>query len=254
MSKGFTFVMGDTDGLKFCKPDMSPVSDKELAELTAEINALLPEMLVLEPDGYFEEITIIKTKNYITKEDGKVKLKGSGMVDQKKEGAMLEMVREIAKSVLGEIDYTELQEIYMKYINEARNPTDIKRWSKKMTLTKAILNAATDPAARTNEKKPWEAIQHKNLQEGDKFYVYPVKGEDIHAVVKGELQYYKDGRPKMKENIILKSYDEYSKDEHTPKLLERVYATIKIFSSILDMEQFVDYSKAKNMKLLEEKE
>jgi hypothetical protein len=121
-----------------------------------------------------------------------------------------------------------------------------------MSLTKAILNAATDPAARTNEKKPWAAIQHKNLQEGDKFWVYPVKGPDIHAVVKGELQYYKDGRPKMKENIILKSYDEYENDEHTPKLLERVYATIKIFDSILDMTEFLDYSKSKNLAKLEE--
>lgn len=247
--------MGDTDGLKFCKPDMSPISKEELAELTAEINGLLPEMLVLEDDGYFEEITILKTKNYITKEDGKVKLKGSGMTDQKKEGAMLEMVREIAESVLGEIDYTELQEIYMKYINEARNPTDIKRWSKKMTLTKSILNAATDSKARTNERKPWEAIQHKNLQEGDKFWVYPKKGEDIQKFVKGEPVFYKKtGEPKMVENIILKSYDEYENDEHTPKLLERVYATIKIFDSILDMGEFLDYSKPKNLAKLEGKE
>lgn len=253
MNKGLKFVGGDTDGLKFCKPDMSPISDEELKELTDEINALLPEMLVLEPDGYFEEITILKTKNYITKEDGKVKLKGSSITDQKKELAMLEMVREIANSVLGKIDYTELQEIYMKYVKEACNITDPKRWSKKMTLTKAILNAETDPAARANEKKPWDAIKDKNLQEGDKFWVYPVKGEDIQKKVKGELQFYKDGRPKMKENIILKTADDYDSDEHIPKLLKRCYDTISIFKTILEMDKFLDYSKLKNYKMLEGK-
>ena len=249
----YQFVMGDTDGLKFCKPDMTPISKAELSVLTAEINEKLDELITLEDDGYFEEITIIKTKNYITKEAGKVKIKGSGLTDQKKELAMLEMVKKIAHAVLGELDYDELQEIYMSYVQEALVLTDIKRWSKKMTLTKSVLNAETDPTARMNEKKPWEAIKDKNLSEGDKFWVYPVKGPDKQQVVKGEPVFYKKtGEPKMVENIILKSWDDYSSDQHLPKLLERCYKTISIFKTVLDMSLFLDYSKPKNRQLLEE--
>lgn len=257
---GYIIPNVDTDAFSFAKPDLTPISDEEFKEITDKVNSLFPDHIIWEDDGSFDTFVVMAAKNYMMeyydpKKDKVVrKLKGSSITDQKKELKMLEMIQKIAQYIFDKRE-DELLELYHQYIDEARNLTNIKEWCQKKSVSKAILNAATDPAARTNEKKPWEAIQHKNLQEGDKFWVYPKKGEDIQKFVKGEPVFYKKtGEPKMVENIILKSYDEYENDEHTPKLLERVYATIKIFDSILDMGEFLDYSKPKNLKLLEEKE
>lgn len=286
----FQLVNVDTDAISYCNYDGSPINHELFVKHLQEINDFLPELIEMENDGEFESFVVVKAKNYIMRyfcpKKGKIvqKFKGSGLLSSKTEPAMREMLKEVGISLLENgIDYSLISNIYIKYINEAKNPTDIKRWSKKMTLTKKVLNAATDPNARTNEKKPWEAVKDKNLQEGDKFWVYPSKAEDKHHHVKGVPQFKKKKgvkkadqkpalpscthkphltcvgcnpdfyEPKMVENIILKCAEDYKSDEHVPKLLERVYATISIFDSILDMSNFLNYSKPKNLEKLEER-
>ena len=61
---------------------------------------------------------------------------------------------------------------------------------------------------------------------------------------------------KVKEKVIksvgLKCVEDCSNDVDSEKLIERVYATLDIFKTILDMNQFIDYSLVKNKHLLGE--
>jgi DNA polymerase elongation subunit (family B) len=247
MSKGLKFVMGDTDGLKFCKQDMSPISKEELEKLTEEINAMLPELITLEDDGYFERIAMVKTKNYVTEENGEIKIKGSGLIGQKKEPAMLEMIKEICNSILYGINYDELQEIYIRYITEAVNVKDITRWCQKKTITKAVLDCETNPSARLQERKLYNVMQGKGLFEGDKIYIFDYLHGEKEKIVKGEVVTDKNGIPKMVEDIRLKCAEDWDNNTYDPKLVGRVWATMSIFDTVIDIKQFTKYHNKGNL-------
>ena len=252
--KTHNYVLGpiDTDSISFTKPDMSPFSEEERIELLAEINGLMDELIIWEDDGYYDTIVIVKTKNYILKTGDKVKFKGSSMVDQKKEPAMLGMVKEIGNSLLKGIDYDDLSEIYMKHLKEAVNVKDIHRWCAKKTITKAVLDCETNPDARLQERKLWDVMQGKGLSEGDKIYVFDYLAGEKQKKVKGELIFDSKGKPKMVEDIQLKCAEDWSGNTHDPKLAQRVWATFDIFKTILDMKQFPKYHNKGMLKKLEE--
>ncbi len=233
MRNDFIFCSGDTDGLKFLKPDGSPFTKEERKEILDHLNSQMPECLVLEDDGYYESFVVLKTKNYIYSKEGKVTFKGSSMTSGSKEPALLEMIEKIGLSLLNGINYPDLEKIYLSYVKEAQNVTDITRWAVKKTVTKPVLESETDPEARTNELKVLRAIKHLNPQEGDKVYVYDALDGMIQEVKKGELQFCKDGSPKMIPNRILKTVDQYDNDYIPSKLMKRVLDTIDIFDTIL---------------------
>lgn len=251
----------DTDAITIYKDNGEVFGEEECFKLLEDLNSWLPKKITLEYDGLYKApeesqfkngLVVVKSKNYILIDKNKMKLKGSSLTDQKKEKALLEMIKDIGHSILNGINYEELSDIYHKYCLEAINVQDIKRWCVKKTITKAVVDCANNPDARTNEKKVWDAVKHLSPQEGDKVLMYDSIDGEIQAVAKGEPQFYKDGRPKMVPNTILKLHTDFKKDTIDEKLLKRVYDTLKIFSTLLDMDKFVDYSKPKNRKLLDE--
>jgi DNA polymerase I len=243
----FQLTNCDTDSIMFNKLDMEGFTEDERKSLLDELNSLYPDLIRFEDDGYFHTVICLKAKNYVLYDGKKIKMKGSSIKDQKKEPALKEML----DAMLDDIIFNKaqgLQQIYHKYIMEALNPTDIKRWCQKKTLTKSITNCATDPTARTNEKVIWEAVKDKQLQEGDKFYVYPTILEK--TIETTEL---KNGKTKEKEIIIkgLREVSDWSNDHDSDKLVERVVSTVDILSNVVDKDLFLDYSLKKNRPLLE---
>lgn len=257
----FQLVNVDTDAISFCNEDMSPISHEVFEGYLDEINDFLPELIEMENDGEFESFVVVKAKNYVMryfdpkKDKLVVKKKGGSLLDSKKEPAMLLMVDEICRSLLNGVNYTELQEIYLRYITESVNVKDIKRWCQKKTITKAVLDCETNPDARLQERKLWDVMQGKGLSEGDKIYVYDYLAGEKQKVVKGELVFKKSGEPTMVDNIILKTADDFDNDTHDQKLVQRVWSTFDIFKTILDMKKFPKYhNKTSLPKLLELKE
>jgi predicted YcjX-like family ATPase len=178
----------------------------------------------------------------------KMKLKGSSIKDQKKERALSEMLNLMLKDII-ENDGLELVSIYEKYIKEALNPADIKRWSQKKTITKAVLNCGTDDDARKNEKDVYDAISGKPVQEGDKVYVYPaILGKQV------EVKTFKNGNTKEKVTLEtgLKTVEDWKDDHCVEKLVKRVVDTTEILANVVDTNIFIDYSIKKNQSLLEE--
>lgn len=246
--RGYKISNCDTDSISFTiGRDLTKEDRKAILE---DLNSQFPSGIRFADDGYFKRVCILKTKNYILWDADKDEMiiKGSGLKDQKKELALKEMMNEIIESLINKKE-NELENIYKKYIKEALEPKDIKRWASKKTVTKALLKCADNPDARENERKPYLAIKDiPGIQEGDKVYLYP----NI-VTMQVETKVQKNG--KVKEKIIketaLKVVDQWTGDHDTDKLVERVVKTVDIFSGVIDKE-FIDYTLKKNKPLLEE--
>lgn len=236
----FQLVNLDTDSVSFCKPDGAEFSKEEMETLISEINNILPEMIEFEDDGYFEKVLIVKAKNYclLKKGDTKLKIKGGSFKDSKKEPALAEMLISLANALVYDRDVVEL---YEKYISEALNITDIKRWCTKKNITKAVLTGT-----RTNETKVYDAVKHLNPREGDKFFLFSCSEISQKVNPDGSLVFLKNGNPKMVEITSLKNIDEFDGTYDMWHYVDRVYDTISILSSVINMENIKDYGLVKN--------
>lgn len=210
----------DTDSVSFCKQDGSFFTIEERKKLIKEINDLSPEFMQWSDDGYYKKVIALKTKNYVLqKEDGKVIFKGGCFKDQKKEPKLRQFMKDIINEVLEE-RYNYIS-VYNRYRDEILNITDITPWCSKKTLTLKVLEGS-----RLNETKLMDALSDSEYVEGDKMYVF----------------YLQDDTLCLKENF---------KGEYNRKrLLKRLYDTVKIFSGIIDISQFTNYSLKKNLKEL----
>lgn len=216
----FNLINCDTDSIMVNKPNGEQFTQEELINLLNELNSLYPETIVFEDDGYFQSVVVLKAKNYITYDGKKIKIKGSGLRDTKREAALREMISKIIDSLL--FEETNLLEIYNQYVKEAMNVTDIKRWAAKKTITASVL----DPQ-RTNEQKVLDALKDTEYSEGDKRWFFFTEDDSLCLVERFTGSYNK------------------------LRLVEKVYKTISIFSSVIDMSQFPKYHLKKNKSLLE---
>jgi DNA polymerase elongation subunit (family B) len=246
-------IGGDTDSVFFCKNDMSFISNEETKMYLTNINKILPPHINMDDDGTYDSFVILKAKNYIMKwnenNEIKYKFKGSSMTDSKKEKALIEMINNIGYSLCEGIKHDNLVKIYNRYIKEACKVSDIQRWVVKKTISKAILNCENDES-RKNEQKVYNAIQHLNYQEGDKIYVYDAQDGMIQEYKKGIPVFLKDGSPKMIPNYILKTIDMYNSDYIPEKLMKRVYDTLKIFKTVINFDNFINFNLVKNQHLI----
>lgn len=270
-------VNADTDAIMISKPDGAVWTKEEQQAFLDSLNAQFPEKISFAHDGYYDKVLVTGSKNYallLNKDfakkkdlnpDGTVKLKtkGSSTRDQKKEPAMREMMDKIIAAFIYDKQDTIL-DIYHSYVREALAPiTDIRRWCQKKSASEAIMSCKgyteqdiLDKKVRRNETNVWDAIANEeSVQQGDKFYVYPVILET--KIISGRMgKPNKNGISKpLKDQIEvvtgLKLDKYWTQDHDVSKLLQRCYDTLEIFELVLDMEQFVDYSKSTNTKFLE---
>lgn len=260
MSYNFTIPVIDTDSLTICKLDGTEFSQDEINKLTEEINKLTDELIIWEFEFYIPKLIVVKSKNYILDYgNGKIKTKGSSIRDQKKEPACRELMDEIIKAML-EDRHSELVNIYHKYIKEALNVKDINRWSTKKTITQSITNCKGYTQAdikskklRKNETDVWDAVKNEDsVSQGDKVYLYSKLLKTI--TIPGGVS-EKTGKPlkDKEENIYgLEQSKNWKNDHDVESLIDRCFATLKIFKEVLDIEKFVDYTKKKNKEKLQE--
>lgn len=217
----FDLVNCDTDSIMVCKPDGAEFSKEEQEKLLKELNSLFPEMIKWEADGEFETVLILKAKNYVMKsKEGKVTIKGSSIRDPKREPALKEFIDAIIQAIITKkYNYIEL---YEAYVREILNVKDIKRWCSKKTVTSKVMESE-----RLNEIKIKEAIFGSEYREGDKVYLYYTPGDNLRLVENFDGRYNKI------------------------RLLKKLYNTISIFSNILDITMFMNYSLKRNQKELD---
>jgi len=252
--RGYQLVNVDTDSFSVTRNGQVITKEFFSRELK-ELNSIYPELIKWEDDGIYEKVIVIRAKNYVLVKDGKVKYKGSAILDQKKEPALVEMLEKMIEAMLAN-EIENLPNIYNEYIKEAMRIKDINRWVMKRTVTEAVL-AASDPEARAHERKVYDAIQEtirlgivEGVQEGDKVWMYEAIDGEIQEVKKGEPTFYKTGLPKMIPKKVLKDYRLWKHDENQKHYLKRILDTVYILESVLKIEQFPDYTIKKNEPLL----
>jgi hypothetical protein len=268
MQNNLTIVNVDTDSFMVCKPNGNAWSKAERELFISEVNSEFPELIRWEDDGYYSSVVVIKSKNYALLPEGetKIKLKGSSIKDQKKEPALREMMNRIIEIMIMDED-VDLVDVYNTYVKEAVAPTDIRRWCQKKTASESVLNCKgyegmeddDDDSPRKNESDIWDAIKaEEGVQQGDKIYLYPVylgKKEYEEKKYKknketGERE-FNGYTTKQKDVYGLRLDKYYNNDIATEKLVKRVYDTMKIFESIVDISLFPKYHNKGNKELLE---
>lgn len=212
MNHNFKVVGCDTDSIMFCKENGGAFSIEEQEYLLNDLNSLFPSTIKWEHDGIFPRIVYVKAKNYALRDEkGKVKIKGSGLKGTMKEKALQQFMRELIDLLLND-QKEKVIHLYNRYVKEIYNLTDISKWSCKKTITESVLNPE-----RTNEQKVLDAIEGEELQEGDKIFVYFTKT--------GEL----------------KLQDKWENDHDEEKLLKKLYSTLEIFETVLNMDDYPKY-------------
>ena len=220
----FLLVNADTDSISICKQDMSPFSEEEQDKLLEDLNTQFPEHINFEEDGYFPVLIVLAAKNYILYDGKKIKTKGSSLKDTKKEPALREFLDSCIKLLVEDAPQEQLVEIYNKYVKEALNVTDIKRWCSKKTITIAV-----ETSERANETKVKDAIAGSEYTQGDKVYLFFDEDETLVLAERFKGSYNKD------------------------RLVEKMFKVTQVFKSILPVKElFLNYSLKRNKKLLQE--
>lgn len=217
----FKLVNWDTDSITICKKNEEEFTKEELKNLLEELNNQFDELINFEDDGYFKTVIVLRAKNYVLYDGETIKTKGSALKDSKKEEAIKQFMTDIIETIIKkEFKY---QEIYAKYIKEALNVTDIKRWSSKKTITDKVINPE-----RTNEQKILDALDGMNYQEGDKVWMY------------------------FKEDGSLGVAEKFDGNYDKMALVKKLYKTAQVFENVLPVEElFPNLSLKKNKELLE---
>lgn len=239
----------DTDSITFNKPDGSPFDEIEVNKFQENLAKIYPPTIKWDLEFVNATIVVLKSKNYIIQDGDKITIKGSGLKSSKLEPALKEMYGKVVDCLLNN-RAADVLSIYNEYIDEALNPKDITRWASKKTITKPVLNSATDPSARLNERSVYDALNGRHAQEGDKIYTYPA----IKSINRQETA-LKNGkiRVKVDKEVGLKVIEDWDGEDHdSQKLLNRVYNSMKIFKNVIEFEQYVNYSLKKNWESLTE--
>jgi DNA polymerase I len=208
-NRGFTVINGDTDS--FCY-----TGSKDFKEEIISLNMEFPEQINWTDDGQYASMVIIKAKNYAMLTPKGIKIKGSGLKATMKEPALREFIDKMIEMLLkGNED--DIRELYQGYVRSIHNvdANTITLWSSKKTITKSVLEPK-----RTNEQRVKDAIQKagKPVQEGDKIFVFFDKDDSLSLVESFNGLYSKK------------------------KLLGKLYNTVKVFETVLDLKKFPNYT------------
>lgn len=217
----FTIVNADTDSIAFCKPDGKKFTEEERADLLAELNSFMPERIRWEDDDYYKTVIVAKAKNYVLEdEDGNVKIKGSGLKGTMKERALQEFMNEVIRLMLkGRKDH--IMHTYLTYVSKINTLVRIDDWCFKKTVTKSVLEPE-----RTNEDRVKEALDLDTVSEGDKVYLFY----------------------KTPEELCLR--EEFDGTYDADKLYKKLFDTLCIFETLIDVDVFPNFALKRNKELL----
>jgi DNA polymerase elongation subunit (family B) len=186
-----------------------------------ELNRRSPERIRWEDDGLYDAVLVLKAKNYALKQGEKIKIKGSALKASLKEKALKEFIDAFIRRLLEGASEDCLRGIYDSYAREIVNLQDISRWSFKKTITDSVINPS-----RTNEEKVLNALEGEDVQMGDKRYFY----FDV--------------------NDNLKLQENWRQDHNVDRLLEKLFKTVKVFETVINVKNFHNYKLKKHKSLL----
>lgn len=218
-----TIVNADTDSVSVAPLAQNahlPWSTEDREHFLQCLNNLMPARIRWEDDGVYPRMVVIKAKNYVLDDGKSIKIKGSALKATNKEKALKEFISRSVELLL-DGNKTGVEQLYYDYVKEILNVQDIARWTSKKTVTAAVMNPG-----RTNEAKVNDALDGSDYRMGDKIYTY----FDTSKAVK--LQEHWKG------------------DHDIESLLKKLYKTVVVFETILDLTRFPNFKLKRNKTLL----
>lgn len=252
IGKGLGYVLVNTDTDSFSISNGKRPTQEEFDDILSRLNEQFSDMIVWEDDGLFDQVIVVKAKNYVLVRDGKVKYKGSSLTDQKKEPMLKGFLVELIDLLLdGHAE--NIPDSYKQFCQEALNIKDIKQWVTKKTVTEAMIDKTTVAG-----EKAFDACQEAinkgiidSIQEQDKIWVYQyIKGQK-QKIAKGEPVFLKDGTPKMVDDTALRFGKLFDGDYDKWHYVKRVWDTLEILENVIDIKSFDKYHLKSKRKLLE---
>ncbi len=220
---GFVLCNGDTDSIAFKKPDSKAFTREERVELLKDLNSRMDERIKWEDDNHFKKFIVIKAKNYILQDDtNKIKIKGSALKATTKEKALQRFLGEVIDLLLKDRK-DRIFYLYQKYANEILNLTSIDDWCSKVTITKAVIGKDA-----TRQAKIRSALEGSDWTEGDKVYLFN----------------------RTSDELCLKQNFDGTYDADT--LLGKLYDTLTIFETVIDVSLIPNFNLKRNKDLLGE--
>jgi DNA polymerase elongation subunit (family B) len=222
-NKGMVIANVDTDSILFGYSSFAEIRPETRESIRTEFNEQFPDTISWEDDGYFPNVIIAKAKNYVLQDEkGKIKYKGSSLKSPTLEPALREFITRIISAILEKKN--NFSEIYLEYVREINNITDIKRWAARKTISSKTL-----ASERTNESKIRDAIEDTEYSEGDRIYCYFAPDESLR---------------------LIENFDGFY---HKEKFYKKLFQAGQRFSTVLDCKNlFKNYSLKRNQKELEE--
>ena len=214
---GWPLVNADTDSVSFV-----PNPQVSMRQCLEYINMLSPDGIVWEDDGIYEGVIVVKAKNYLLSQNGKLKYKGSALKATMKEKALARFLKETLALLL-QNDIAGAEKLYLDNVESIKYLQDISDWTSKKTVTEAVLKPK-----RTTEQRILDAIGDKPVQEGDKIRVFFKSADEV------ALEENFDG-----------TYD-------ADRMYEKLFKTVKVLEPVLDITKFPNYKLKRNKKLLED--
>jgi DNA polymerase elongation subunit (family B) len=219
----FELVGGDTDGLAFRKKDHSIFTMEEIDFLLKDLNSNMGEFIKWENDGLFPAQLVKAPKNYVLVDsNGKRKIKGASFKATTKERALRKFVNEVIELLLADKS-NEISDLYFKYVSQILKIDDISDWCSKYTITKAVLTGKETVQVRIRE-----ALKGHPVQEGDKVY-----------------QFFKTPETRCMLQDFDGTYD-------VSILLGKLYKTLCIFQTVIDVKAIPNLTLKRNQVLLKE--
>lgn len=216
--KQYKIVNADTDSISYTPGKRN---DEQFEQDLASLNVLYPDHIKWEDDGYYKTVIVAKAKNYVLEdEDGNVKIKGSGLKGTMKERALQEFMGEVIRLLLkGRKDH--IMHTYLTYVSKINTLVRIDDWCFKKTVTKSVL----DPE-RPLEDRVKDALDLETVSEGDKVFLF------------------------YKSPTELCLREEFDGTYDVDRLYSKLFDTLCIFETLIDVDVFPNFSLKRNKELL----
>lgn len=218
-AKEFKIVNADTDSFSYTTGKQ--LSGESFAEHIEEVNGL-NEGIVWEDDGQFKKVLVVKAKNYVLHDGKDIKIKGSSLKATMKEPKLKAFIDDVIRLLLADRK-DNLYDTYLYYVACIGDigPKSIHDWVSKKTITKAILNPE-----RTTEERIKAALT-RPVQEGDKIKVFFETPEKVTLL------------------------EDFNGTIDKPTLYRKLYKSLEIFNTVVDVGVFPNFSLKRNEKRLE---
>jgi DNA polymerase elongation subunit (family B) len=211
----------DTDGIYLVPPgDVKTADDEE--RLIASLGEILPKGIGLELDGRYPAMFSYKMKNYaLLDEEGRLRIKGSGLRSRGLELFQREWLEEMLLSLLkGEKEKNP--ELYRGYLDDIENHHgDISWLMKTETLQDSLDNyQAKVKAKKRNAAAPYELAlkADRPYQPGDQISYY-VTGTKTKVKVSENCKLASEWNPKLPDENV----------EHYKAKLKELYEKFRPF-------------------------